>query len=135
MQQRHDILTLFVYGTLMRASRAPYAKRLTMESRFIGRGTVDGMLYSLGRYPGLVEDQTGKYQVHGEAVELKNARSLAWLDHYEGCGPGWPHPQEYERRILTVRLREGGELPCWGYVFKAKVTPFRWIPGGRFMPH
>lgn len=129
-----DILTLFVYGTLMRTSRTPFARRLAMESRFIGRATVSGKLYSLGRYPGLVEDPRQKSQVHGEVVRLKNARSFAWLDDYEGCGPNWPEPQEYERKVLSIRLRDDSEIPCWVYVFKRNVMSFRWIPSGRFMP-
>lgn len=129
-----DILTLFVYGTLMRASRHPFARRLGTQSRFIGRATIHGKLYSMGRYPGLVEDAAQKHQVHGEAVRLKSARSFIWLDEYEGCGPNWPSPQDYERKVLPVRLQDGGELRCWVYVFKGKVTPFRWIPDGRFMP-
>jgi gamma-glutamylcyclotransferase (GGCT)/AIG2-like uncharacterized protein YtfP len=134
MQQGNDILTLFVYGTLTRASRHPFARRLAMESRFIGRGTVNGMLYSLGCYPGLVEEPGQKCLVHGEAVQLKQARSLAWLDDYEGCGPNWPAPHDFERKMLSVRLLDGGEIPCWIYVFKGKVTRFRRIPDGRFMP-
>ena len=129
-----NILTLFVYGTLTRASHHPFARRLAMESRFIGRGTVNGLLYSLGRYPGLVEDPGEKYRVHGEAVQLKNARSLAWLDDYEGCGPNWPAPQDYERKLLPVRLLDGAEIRCWIYVYKGSVSGFRRMPDGRFMP-
>lgn len=130
----NDLLTLFVYGTLKRTSREPLARRLSMESRFIGRGTVDGMLYSLGRYPGLVLADPGRREVHGEVVALKYARSFIWLDDYEGCGPNWPHPQEYERRVVPVRLVSGGEIRCWTYVFQGKITRFRQIPNGKFMP-
>ena len=134
IEQPRGNLTLFVYGTLMRTSRHPFARRLSMESRFIGRATIEGKLYSMGRYPGLVEDASQQNKVYGEVVQLKNARSFAWLDEYEGCGPNWPHPQEYERKVLPVRLPDGGELECWTYVYKGKVTTFRWIPNGRFKP-
>jgi len=130
----NQILTLFVYGTLIRASRHPFARRLAMESRFLGRATVGGQLYSLGRYPGLVEDPSRDALVHGEAVQLKSARSFLWLDDYEGCGANWPEPHEYERKVLDVRLQDGAELSCWTYIFKGKITPFRRINGGRFMP-
>jgi gamma-glutamylcyclotransferase (GGCT)/AIG2-like uncharacterized protein YtfP len=105
-----------------------------MESRFIGRATIVGRLYSLGHYPGLVESAPQGCRVHGEVVQLKNARSFTWLDEYEGCSPNWPHPQDYERKLLRVRLLNGGEMLCWTYVFKGKATQFRRIPDGRFMP-
>jgi gamma-glutamylcyclotransferase (GGCT)/AIG2-like uncharacterized protein YtfP len=132
--QPHGTLALFVYGTLMRASRHPFARRLAMESRFIGRATIGGTLYSLGRYPGLVEDAPQNCRVHGEVFRLKYARSFTWLDLYEGCGPDWPHPHEFERKMLPVRLLDGGEMLCWTYVYKGKAARFRWIPEGRFMP-
>lgn len=134
MQQDPDILTLFVYGTLMRASRAPFARRLAMESRFVGRASVNGILYSMGRYPGLVEAPGQKYQVHGEVVRLNTTRSFAWLDDYEGCGPNWPEPQEYQRKTLTIRLLRGDRIPCWVYIYRKNIMPSRWIPNGRFMP-
>lgn len=129
-----DIRTLFVYGTLMRASRAPFARRLAMESRFIGRASVDGILYSMGRYPGLVEAPGQKYQVHGEVVRLNTTRSFAWLDDYEGCGPNWPEPQEYVRKTLMIRLLDGDKILCWSYVYRRNVPSSRWIPSGRFTP-
>lgn len=134
IEHPHGILTLFVYGTLMRTSRHPFARRLSMESRFIGPATVAGKLYSLERYPGLVEGAAQNGEVHGEVVKLKNARSFMWLDDYEGCGPNWPHPQDYERKVLPVRLLDGREMPCWTYVYKGETARFRWIPDGRFIP-
>ncbi|MBX2806417.1 MAG: gamma-glutamylcyclotransferase [Hyphomicrobiales bacterium] len=132
-QVDEERLPLFVYGTLKRASRAPFAQRLAMESRYIGRGTVRGKLYSLGSYPGLVRDPAAQFNVHGEVVRLKTPRSFVWLDNYEGCGPGWPQPHEYERIVLQVHLQKGEKIACWAYIFKGKVTSFRWIPSGRFI--
>lgn len=134
IEHPHGILTLFVYGTLMRASRHPLARRLSMESRFVGRATIGGKLYSIGRYPGVVEDASQQYHVHGEVLQLRNARSFTWLDEYEGCGPNSPCPQEYERKLLPVWLPNRGKLDCWTYVYNGKVAPFRWIPSGRFKP-
>ncbi len=45
---------LFVYGTLMRASRSPYAQLLRARAQFVGEGWTPGRLYHLGRYPGAV---------------------------------------------------------------------------------
>ena len=47
---------LFVYGTLMRVSRAAMGvrprARLNREARFVGAATVHGRLFDLGAYPG-----------------------------------------------------------------------------------
>ena len=46
---------LFVYGSLLSRVRHPMGTRLRGEARLLGQATIQGRLYSLGRYPGLVE--------------------------------------------------------------------------------
>lgn len=126
--------TLFVYGTLMQASKHPMARRLASESRLLGSGSIAGKLFSLGSYPGFIEDESGRNRVYGEAVQLNSLRSFAWLDDYEGCGPRWPEPHDYQRKLLPVSINRGTEITCWVYVYRQRVEEARWIPNGRFMP-
>src|SRR5688572_4655538 len=99
---------LFVYGTLMSQVRHPMGARLRREARILGEATIEGRLYSLGRYPGLVEAADGHYAVHGEVYALNTpATSLRWLDVYEGIVPGKPDLSPYARVERPVRLASG----------------------------
>lgn len=61
---------LFVYGSLLRGSRHPMARRLALESRKLGPATVTGRLYDLGFYPGAVPSANPQELVHGELLML-----------------------------------------------------------------
>src|SRR5262249_3869026 len=61
---------LFVYGTLLSRVRHPMGVRLRREASLIGAASIQGRLYSLGRYPGLVESADAGDIVHGEAYAL-----------------------------------------------------------------
>ena len=75
---------LFVYGTLLSSAGHPMGARLGREARLIGEASIRAALYSLGRYPGLVEAADRGKRVHGEVYALNSpAASLAWLDAYE----------------------------------------------------
>lgn len=128
----HD--KLFVYGTLMKGSGNPMAKRLHAESTYIGPGRIQGRLYLLGYYPGLVRAERRTDCVFGDVVKLPNpVRSLRWLDSYEGCAPGDPEPRIYERVIMPVTLRSGETLEAWTYLYLGDAEPARRIAGGRFL--
>ncbi len=129
---------LFVYGTLLSedtgaTSRAQRA-RLGREALVCGAATVEGSLYDLGRYPGLVVGTLAAGKVHGEVLELvRAAHTLAWLDVYEGIVPG-EHPHtEYERRRLTALLTTGETVEAWVYVYLQPTLAARLIPGGDWL--
>ena len=126
---------LFVYGTLLSSAGHPKGARLAREGRLVGEATIQGCgLYSLGRYPGLVEaaDVTGP--VHGEVFALNNpASSLKWLDAYEGIVPGNDLQNEYERVERPVRLASGESATAWVYLYRKDVSRFRRIPDGRWV--
>jgi gamma-glutamylcyclotransferase (GGCT)/AIG2-like uncharacterized protein YtfP len=125
---------LFVYGTLMKGSGNPMAKRLHAESAYIGLARTPGRLYQLGYYPGLVRAERKAECVFGEVVKLHNPlRSLRWLDAYEGCGSDDPEPRIYERVIVPVTLRSGGIFTAWTYLYTGAVERARRLPGGRFL--
>ena len=123
---------LFVYGTLMRGSRSPYARLLQARARFVGEGFARGRLYRLGRFPGAVFDFKCLAKVHGEIFRLSGLSLLDMLDAYEGCRPQDPAPQLFRREIIEAALREGGTLAVWTYPFTGDVSGRPLIVSGRF---
>jgi gamma-glutamylcyclotransferase (GGCT)/AIG2-like uncharacterized protein YtfP len=124
---------LFVYGTLMPGSRHPMAGRLGGESRIVGPGSVPGRLYDLGAYPGAVAVAAPAERVHGVVLRLANpARSLRWLDAYEGAGEDDREPGAYERVIVRVRLTVGRQVDAWIYYFRGALGRAKYLRGGRY---
>jgi gamma-glutamylcyclotransferase (GGCT)/AIG2-like uncharacterized protein YtfP len=126
---------LFVYGSLLSRVRHPMGTRLRREGRLIGEATIQGRLYSLGRYPGLVEAADSPYRVQGEVYDLKAAAtSLKWLDAYEGIVPGKPDRSPYERVERPVRLASGETLNAWVYLYRRSVRTQPEVLGGYWTP-
>ncbi len=125
---------LFVYGTLLSDAGHPNGARLGREARLVGAATMrGGRLYSLGRYPGLVETAEPVGLVHGEVYALNNpATSLKWLDAYERIVPG-SDQNDYERVERPVDLATGGTITAWVYLFRKDVRRFQAIVGGRWL--
>ncbi len=123
---------LFVYGTLMRASRSPYAKLLRSRADFVGEGWTQGRLYNLGRFPGAVFDGGCISKVFGEVFLVRSGALLAALDAYEGCGGLGTKPDLFYRDVIEVRLVRGGSLPAWVYPFAGKVRGRPLVASGRF---
>ena len=131
--QEDDPRHLFVYGTLMRASRSPYAQLLKARARFVGEAWTPGRLYHLGGYPGAVFCDGGASKVHGELFLLPNEALLAALDAYEGCGGQGTKPGLFYRDVVEVRLARGGTLLAWSYPFAGAVNGRPRIASGRFL--
>ena len=126
---------LFVYGTLLATARHPMGERLRREARLLGEASIEGQLFSLGKYPGLVEAAGSGARVHGEVYALNApAASLAWLDAYEGIVPGDGGRNDYQRVERLARLASGEEIPVWVYVYRKPVAASSLVPGGRWMP-
>jgi gamma-glutamylcyclotransferase (GGCT)/AIG2-like uncharacterized protein YtfP len=126
---------LFVYGTLLSRVRHPKGERLRREAHLIGEATLQGRLYSLGRYPVLVEPADGRYAVHGEVYALNTpATSLKWLDDYEGIVPGKPGLGPYERVERPVCLAAGDTLTAWVYLYRRSVRTRPEVLSGYWVP-
>jgi gamma-glutamylcyclotransferase (GGCT)/AIG2-like uncharacterized protein YtfP len=126
---------LFVYGSLLARAHHPMGTRLRQEARLLGQATIQGRLYCLGRYPGLVEAAEGSYPVHGEVYDLKTpAVSLKWLDAYEGIVPGKPDRSPYERLDRPVRLASGETIAAWVYLYRRSLRSRRELPDGHWVP-
>jgi gamma-glutamylcyclotransferase (GGCT)/AIG2-like uncharacterized protein YtfP len=89
---------VFVYGTLRKGEERDI-NRLRPAPRWIGRGSVAGVMHHLGSYPGLVLG--GEGTVHGEvyAVESELERLLDEIEEV------WPQQTgEYAKREVSVLL-------------------------------
>ena len=125
---------LFVYGTLMRGFDHPMAKLLSRSADFIGEAKCCGRLYLVKHYPGLVKSDQPADIVFGELYRLRvRDELLGEFDMYEACGPGFPEPTEYLRRMLNVTLADGSASEAWTYAYNWPVTGLPRIASGRFL--
>jgi gamma-glutamylcyclotransferase (GGCT)/AIG2-like uncharacterized protein YtfP len=126
---------LFVYGTLLSRARHPMGARLQRQARLIGEATIEGRLFSLGRYPGLVETAEFGYSVYGEVYALDNpTAALKWLDAYEGIVPGEHDQNAYQRVERPVSLASGETLTAWVYLYRKSVRTRPEIISGYWNP-
>lgn len=119
MRDEEDRALLFVYGTLKRGQQSPMAPFMQTHFDFVGRGSVAGRLWNLGRYPGLTE---GEGLVHGEVLRAR--ANVAWntLDEYEG--------DEYRRVRNPVTLETGEVVVAWMYLYCREVGDKEQLLGG-----
>jgi gamma-glutamylcyclotransferase (GGCT)/AIG2-like uncharacterized protein YtfP len=107
---------LFAYGTLMKGLSR---HRFLAGASFEGRGEVDGVLLSLGSYPGLVQ---GTGRVYGELYRLDQVEVLADIDVEEGYN--------FERRVTDVRCVDGRRARAWVYWYRGPRARARPVPEG-----
>ncbi|MFI5446553.1 gamma-glutamylcyclotransferase [Polaromonas sp. UC242_47] len=103
---------VFVYGTLRRGDVRDIT-RLSPAPRFVGLASVPGVLYHLGRYPGVILGGAG--HVLGEVYAISPALEYQ-LDIIEGVLP--QANGEYFKREVLVSLRDGSSpdtLTCLMY--------------------
>lgn len=129
---------LFVYGTLLRCDSGATGReqraRLGLEADWGGHARTAGLLYDLGRYPGLVVSAQPGAEVHGEIFELAAPEhSLCWLDAYEGIVPGQPTHSEYQRVLRPIVRADGDPASAWVYVYRNSVERAVLIPEGRWI--
>ncbi|HSC66808.1 MAG TPA: gamma-glutamylcyclotransferase family protein [Cellvibrio sp.] len=123
---------LFVYGTLRRACpTGAHAKYLT-GAEFIATAKINGKLFKVSYYPGLVIDGTAGW-VLGEIYRLASPQQLAQLDAYEECNyPALPG-QEYQRQLVSVLTEAGDSIPAWVYAYQHASQDLQYIASGDFL--
>jgi len=99
---------LFVYGTLRAGGRNDIVRRHP-AARLVGRGSIDGVLYDLGTYPGAALG--GATTIEGEVYRIDAAIEAA-LDVLEEVRPD--DEGEYRKRQVTVEVN-GRPLDCLVY--------------------
>jgi len=125
---------LFVYGTLRRRFKHPMARRLALSARHIGIGRLNGRLYHLSRYPGLIFSHRPDEWVWGDLYELQDKPGLlARLDRYEGVTSGRKRVSEYERLIATIYIEDATIRQAWVYCYQQPVNRLRRLVSGDFL--
>jgi len=126
--------SLFVYGTLRRDTNSDMFHLLARYANFIGYATYQGKLYKVDYYPGVVPSDNPSDIVQGEVYRLLDpSLVLLHLDVYEECGPGFPKPTEYIRKIQHVRLRSGETIQAWVYIYNRPTDNLELVPSGDFL--
>ncbi len=120
---------VFVYGGLMTGFDLHHHMRGAL---LLGRASVAGLLYSVGRYPGLKD---GSGTVHGELYRFADiAVALEVLDEVEGYDPLDPAASEYVRVVRAARLEDATTQPAWAYLFNGDTSAARRIDSGIWTP-
>jgi len=114
---------VFIYGTLRRGSPGSMSIRFP-KSKFIAEAKVNGWLYDLGPYPGLLLDESNSL-VTGEVYEIDD-ELLNELDEFEASS-------NYVRKQVEVSFG-GQRRKCWTYEpnpefyrLEKLITPGDWM--------
>ena len=112
---------LFVYGSLKRG-QSPLAAELWSQAEFAGLATVEGTLYRLAHYCGMVD---GPGRVHGELARLLSPETIfAQLDEYQGS--------DYTRVLRPALLDSGATVQTMVYMYSGRLDSVAVIPSGRW---
>jgi gamma-glutamylcyclotransferase (GGCT)/AIG2-like uncharacterized protein YtfP len=115
---------LFVYGSLRRGFGAQGLMR-RLRARYLGKGSVEGQLFDVGRFPAAVKAPRSRMRVVGELYRMPSAnRSFLRLDQYEG--------RSYSRDLAEVELQNGKRTRAWIYWMKRVPASKRRIRGGDY---
>jgi gamma-glutamylcyclotransferase (GGCT)/AIG2-like uncharacterized protein YtfP len=107
---------LFVYG-LLRPSEAGFQSLgLAGKVEVLRKDRVQGRLYHLGDYPGMILGEAGI--VHGDVIAVEDAALMADIDAYELCEPERPRISEYRR--VEAELLDSGER-AWVYEYNRPI--------------
>jgi gamma-glutamylcyclotransferase (GGCT)/AIG2-like uncharacterized protein YtfP len=117
--------SLFIYGSL-HPDRAPAAIAATAKRlRHFGSATVQGRVYDLGEYPGLILSEDSSECVRGEVFLLpegpEGLEMLARLDAYEDYRPQDPKNSLFLRQMTMATVDDGRRRPCWVYTYHRAV--------------
>lgn len=108
------LAAVFTYGTLLRGESRAAAFDDARHAAVAGR--VNGRLFDLGEYPGMLPDPARAGWVVGELRSPVGAVLLGKLDAIEEF-PGYDvEGGLYRRRIVDVEAAGGGTVRAWTYV-------------------
>ena len=96
---------VFVYGTLRRGDVRDI-NQLQPVPAFVAMATVQGVLYDLGSYPGMLLGGEGRVTGEVYAISAELERQLDSIEEV------WPQPTgEYSKREVVVQLCKDGVTP------------------------
>lgn len=122
---------LFVYGTLKSSFKNEISNLLAANAKFIAKACINGRLYEIAGYPGLVLSKDPVDLVHGEVYSGIGADLLSQLDAYEGYYPQNESGSEYIRKTITVAY-EGKVYECHVYIYNWDIDPSKRLHSGKY---
>jgi gamma-glutamylcyclotransferase (GGCT)/AIG2-like uncharacterized protein YtfP len=127
---------IFVYGTLRNDPLHELFHLLAHDAEFIGEGYVNGCLFNLGDYPGMVLSVNSSEQVKGELYKISQIKlntALDILDQFEGCGHFASQPCEYRRELVNVFITTDKSITAWAYVLNKSTEGLQPIDSGDYL--
>jgi pyruvate carboxylase len=106
------------------------SEMLAASATFVGEATVEGKLYNIGSFPGLVTGEDGS-RVLGEIYEIRTEDLLDYLDWYEACGER-PLPL-FQRRSVEAEMSDGTVVNAWAYFYARSVKGLEPIESGDYL--
>lgn len=121
---------LFIYGTL-HPDRAPAEiAAIARLLKLLGRATIQGRLYNLGDYPGVILAPVADIDtIPGELFSLPEGSAseaiLSRLDAYEDFRPADSANSLFIRQLTLAKRERGSEIPCWVYTYNRRISESR----------
>lgn len=119
---------LFVYGSLRAGQSNPMAALLHAHARHLGPGTVQGRLYVVSWYSGMVAGEAAGDVVHGDVFELAAEtakRVIAEMDAYEG--------DAFVRAPVEVAMEGETRFPAFAYLYAGGVAGLARVAHGDWL--
>jgi len=124
---------LFVYGTLRKYFQNPVSRYLDENAQHIGEGFINGKIYDVSGFPGLVLSDSKESIVTGDLYRLKSVPDVfKTLDHYEGYRRDSPEGSLFIRQIQSITFGEGLCVAAWVYVFNRSIENLDLIKGSDY---
>ena len=117
---------VFVYGTLRRGASNHWRMA---GAEFVAEGTVEGKIYRIDWYPGMVLG--GGSHVMGEVFAV-TPEQLAGLDEFEGVSAAETDGSEY-RRVETVVATDGEAIEAWVWEWIGPVDGAKLVSSGDWL--
>lgn len=118
---------LFVYGTLRKEFGLPLLKQIEQNLVWVGCGTVKGLLYDLGPYPGAVERATRQI-IDGEVYVVEQPETVfKVLDEYEG--------EKFRRGTTNVGMKTGDSIIASIYWYTGSTANARSIEQNDYLKY
>lgn len=117
---------IFIYGTLMKDYENYKKFSLSEKLNYIGKGKLNGTMYDLGDYPGIIiNDQDSS--IKGELYKIKDQRILRDLDEFECYHPDSVKESLYIRK--EVQLTKPS-IKSWCYIYNKSINNKNKIKSG-----
>lgn len=105
------------------------------QSTFIGNATIQGRLYDLGTYPGLVLSDDPSHVVIGELYHLHQPQLIKELDLYENYRPNDVKGSLYIRTEEQVRKEDGSQVTAVVYSYNKSVNEAIMVDSGDYIQY